>query len=138
VTSPWSASKHPRATGGRFAAGTKQAAAGHPTGAWARGPMKFNGKTGPGYGVPGGDERVTVLQQVLNRLGATDGRGRPLAVDGRLGPRTTEAVKAEQKKLGLKADGVVTPQVMLAILAAKAPAARRGARRSARSLMSTK
>jgi peptidoglycan hydrolase-like protein with peptidoglycan-binding domain len=100
--------------------------------------MKFNGKTGTGYGVSGGDERVTVLQQVLNRLGATDGRGRPLAVDGRLGPRTTEAVKAEQKKLGLKADGVVTPQVMLAILAAKAPAARRGARRSARSLMSTK
>jgi peptidoglycan hydrolase-like protein with peptidoglycan-binding domain len=131
VIAPWAASKHPRAQGGRFAAGARDAAAGHPSGAWARGPMSFNGKTGAGYGVHGGDERVTALQQALNRLGVTDGRGRPLVVDGRLGPRTTEAVKAAQKRLGLKPDGVVTAQVMVAILEMKAPQ-RTGAKKSPR------
>jgi hypothetical protein len=48
--------------------------------------MRFDGKRGAGYGMPGGDERVHALQQALNRLGLTDGRGQPLAVDGKLGP----------------------------------------------------
>jgi peptidoglycan hydrolase-like protein with peptidoglycan-binding domain len=81
--------------------------------------MRFDGKRGTGYGMPGGDERVTALQQTLNRLGITDGRGKPLAVDGKLGPRTTEAVRSAQKRLGLKPDGVVAAQVMVAILGMK-------------------
>lgn len=137
MTAPWTASKHPRAQGGRFGQSAAQAAAGHPTGAWASGPMRFDGKRGAGYGMPGGDERVHALQQALNRLGITDGAGRPLAVDGQLGPRTTEAVKAAQKKLGMKPDGIVSAQVMVAILNAKAPprAAKTKAPRRARALM---
>lgn len=138
MTSPWAAAKHPRAQGGRFGQSAAQAAAGHPSGAWASGPMRFDGKRGAGYGAPGGDERVHALQQALNRLGLTDERGQPLAVDGKLGPRTTEAVKAAQKQLGLKPDGVVSAQVMVAILNAKPPPGTRASKapRRARHVMS--
>jgi len=84
-------------------------------GAAAGGKLSFNGKTGTGYGTPGGDARVKLLQQALNDAGFTDGRGRPLAVDGKLGPLTTQAVKAAQAKLGLPQDGVVTPKLLAQI-----------------------
>ena len=84
-------------------------------GAAAGGKLSFNGKTGTGYGTPGGDARVKLLQQALNDAGFTDGRGRPLAVDGKLGPLTTQAVKSAQAKLGLPQDGVVTPKLLAQI-----------------------
>lgn len=84
-------------------------------GAAAGGKMSFNGKTGTGYNTPGGDARVKLLQQALNDAGFTDGRGKPLAVDGKLGPLTTQAVKSAQAKLGLPQDGVVTPKLLAQI-----------------------
>lgn len=74
---------------------------------------------GPGYGKRGGDRRVRMLQQALNRLGLTDSRGRKLAVDGKLGPLTTQSIKDAQRKLGLKADGVVTPELLERLAKAK-------------------
>lgn len=68
---------------------------------------------GTGYGHKGGDARVKRLQKALNALGHTDGKGRKLAVDGQLGPLTTQSVKAAQVKLGIKpADGRVTPELL--------------------------
>lgn len=81
--------------------------------------MAFDGKRGTGYGVKGGDKRVRALQEALNRLGLTDGAGKKLAVDGKLGPRTTAAIKKAQRKLGLKADGVVTPGLLSQLTKAK-------------------
>ena len=123
IPAPFVAAQHPRGAGGLFSA-TSSAAAGRPTGAWAAGPMRYNAAkhTGTGYGQRGGDARVKALQTALNKLGLKDERGRPLAVDGRLGPHTTAAVRAAQKRLGLPVDGVVSAQVMLRILTAK-PAA---------------
>jgi peptidoglycan hydrolase-like protein with peptidoglycan-binding domain len=72
---------------------------------------------GTGYGYPNGDPRVKMLQAALNRAGFTDGSGRSLAVDGKLGPLTTNAVKAAQRQLGVKANGVVTPKLLAQILA---------------------
>jgi peptidoglycan hydrolase-like protein with peptidoglycan-binding domain len=76
------------------------------------GPLSFDGKTGTGYGVKGGDPRVRQLQAALNRLGLSDSSGTALAVDGRYGPRTTSSVKKLQKALGLPADGKVTPELL--------------------------
>lgn len=117
--------KHSRGPGGLFAA--QQAAAGKPTGAWAAGPMSYDPKTrkGVGYGTPGGDPRVRALQQKLNQLGL----GSTLVVDGDLGPKTTAAIKAAQRRLGLKPDGVVTAQLMVAILNMQPPP-RKGAARA--------
>ncbi len=121
-------SKHSRGPGGLFAA--QSAAAGHPTGAWAAGPMSYDPKTrkGAGHGIPGGDPRVRALQQALNGLGFG---GRGLAVDGDLGPKTTASVKAAQRQLGLKPDGVVTAQLMVAILSMKPPARKTAAAKMA-------
>jgi peptidoglycan hydrolase-like protein with peptidoglycan-binding domain len=69
--------------------------------------------TGAGYGTGSkGDNNVKSLQTYLNNLGFTDSQGKPLKVDGKLGPRTTSAVKRLQRKLGLKADGLVTPALL--------------------------
>lgn len=69
--------------------------------------------TGAGYGTGGkGDGNVKSLQTYLNNLGFTDQAGKPLKVDGKLGPKTTAAVKKLQRKLGLKADGLVTPSLL--------------------------
>jgi peptidoglycan hydrolase-like protein with peptidoglycan-binding domain len=68
--------------------------------------------SGAGYGKAGGDARVKSLQQYLNTLGFTDAQGKPLKVDGKLGPKTTAAIKRLQRRLGLKADGLVTPGLM--------------------------
>lgn len=81
--------------------------------------MSFDGKRGTGYGIKGGDKRVRALQQALNRLGLTDSSGKKLVIDGKLGPKTTAAIKKAQRKLGLKADGVVTPALLKQLTAAK-------------------
>jgi hypothetical protein len=90
---------------------------------------------GSGYGRQGGSPLVRVLQLALNRAGLTDSRGRPLAVDGKLGPLTTAAVKAAQRRLGVKQDGKVTPELLTQILGMPAvpPAKRPGARDRMRS-----
>lgn len=74
---------------------------------------------GPGYGMKGGDPRVRGLQEALNRLGLTDAKGKKLAVDGKLGPLTTQAVKAAQRKLGVEPDGKVTPALLAQLAKAK-------------------
>lgn len=68
--------------------------------------------SGAGYGSKGGDKRVSELQRLLNNLGFKDANGNPLKVDGKLGPKTTAAIKRLQRKMGLKADGLVTPQLL--------------------------
>jgi len=83
------------------------------------GNLSFDGKRGAGYGMPNGDPRVHSLQQALNRLGLTDSSGKKLKDDGKLGPKTTAAVKKAQRALGLKADGVVTPALLKRITSAK-------------------
>jgi len=64
---------------------------------------------GTGYGHKGGDRRVRALQEALNRLGLTDMHGKKLAVDGKLGPLTTSAIKAAQLRLGMRPTGVIAP-----------------------------
>lgn len=68
--------------------------------------------TGAGYGAKGGDKRVKQLQTALNELGLKDSAGNPLKVDGKLGPRTTAAIKRAQRRLGLPADGKVSPALL--------------------------
>lgn len=69
--------------------------------------------TGAGYGTGGkGDSRVKQLQTALNRLGFKDAQGNPLKVDGKLGPRTTAAIKRLQHRLGVKPDGIVSPALL--------------------------
>jgi peptidoglycan hydrolase-like protein with peptidoglycan-binding domain len=108
---------HPRgkgAQGGQFVA--KGASGNNDT-------VGFDAKrgTGAGYGVKGGDKRVKQLQNALNRLGFTDAQGHPLLVDGKLGPRTTAAIKRLQRKLGMKADGHVTPALLSQVKKAAGP-----------------
>lgn len=123
-------SAHPRAAAGSAAGGQFTAAAGGSAAASKTAPKRqkkqgealaFDGKSGrgTGYGRAGGDARVKKLQEALNRLGLKDADGRALKVDGKLGPRTTAAVKAAQKRLGLAADGKVTPQLLAKLVAAK-------------------
>lgn len=116
-------------SGGSAAKPTAKAGAAKPTAkvgaaksAHPHGSLAFDGHTGPGYGMKGGDKRVHSLQQALNRLGFTDSSGHKLLNDGKLGPRTTAAVKKAQHTLGLKPDGVVTPALLKELEAAKHPA----------------
>jgi peptidoglycan hydrolase-like protein with peptidoglycan-binding domain len=116
--------QHPRAAGGKF--GTKSGSTTKPakkapaakTTPKRRGPVRrtipagalgFDGVRGTGYGHRGGDPRVKRLQTELNRLGLTDSRGRKLAVDGKLGPLTTQSIKAAQLRLGMRPTGIISP-----------------------------
>lgn len=119
---------HPRGTGavgGQFVAGgggsapAKKAAPAAKKRSYPKGSLAFDGKRGAGYGKPGGDAKVHSLQKALNRLGFTDGGGNKLKDDGKLGPRTTAAVKKAQRQLGLKPDGVVTPALLSQLSKAK-------------------
>jgi peptidoglycan hydrolase-like protein with peptidoglycan-binding domain len=128
-------SLHPRGTGavgGQFVAAgagaSKAAPPGkrpaarprqRPAGKRPAGNLAFDGRRGPGYGQKNGDKRVKNLQTALNRLGLTDSSGKKLAVDGKLGPKTTAAIKKAQRALGLKADGVVTPALLAKLIKAK-------------------
>jgi peptidoglycan hydrolase-like protein with peptidoglycan-binding domain len=134
ITRAFAEELHPRGTGavgGQFvAAGAsssrttpakqqKAAPAGKKAGKGGGGNLAFDGKRGPGYGKPGGDPRVKGLQTALNKLGFTDGSGKELNRDGKLGPKTTAAIKKAQRALGLKPDGVVTPALLRQLTAAK-------------------
>lgn len=87
------------------------------------GPRRFgyNPKTnqGVGYGIKGGDAQVRILQASINRLGLTDSSGKPLAVDGKYGPKTTSAVKKLQKALGLAQSGQVDENLIKQVSAMK-------------------
>ena len=72
-----------------------------------KGSLGYDGSRGTGYGKKGGDSRVRRLQTALNKLGIKDANGKPLAVDGDLGPKTTAAIKAWQRKNGQKPTGFV-------------------------------
>jgi peptidoglycan hydrolase-like protein with peptidoglycan-binding domain len=110
----WNEALHPR-QGGKFAskggttAGKKDSSEG----------LRFNGRTGAGYGSHKGDHRVHALQSELNRLHMTDASGKPLKLDGKLGPRTTAAIKKAQKALGLKPTGVATPALLARLKSSK-------------------
>jgi Putative peptidoglycan binding domain len=114
---PHGAGSHPHGSGTAGHGGAAKKPAGKLTSTLAYDPKH---KTGPGYGSRGGDPHVHELQRALNRLGLTDGGKRSLAVDGKLGPRTTESIKAAQKRLGLPADGKVTPELYQRLLGLKA------------------
>jgi peptidoglycan hydrolase-like protein with peptidoglycan-binding domain len=92
-------SQHPRAAAGSAAGGQFVS-------------YDADKKHGTGYGHKNGDPRVKRLQEALNKLGFTDSKSRRLEVDGKLGPLTTQAVKAAQKKLGVKEDGRVDPALL--------------------------
>jgi hypothetical protein len=122
-------SKHPRAaagsaSGGQFAKGSgsssggkgsggkgsaKSSGGGKATLAGASGSKTPAGGGGlaykAGYDKKGGSPQVKGLQSKLNKLGLTDAAGKPLAVDGKLGPKTTAAIKKAQKRLGMKPTG---------------------------------
>ncbi|MCK2214283.1 peptidoglycan-binding protein [Actinomadura sp. ATCC 31491] len=124
---------HPRgaagtAVGGQFVAGSAASAASS-SGSAKKEPAKkpaemgFDGKTGTGYGQKGGDATVRRLQQALNAAGLKDAAGKPLVVDGKLGPKTTQAIKAAQKRLGMKPTGRVTADFVNKVKASKGAAA---------------
>ncbi len=140
ITRSFQPEQHPRApagsaSGGQFAkggGGQKKASPNRPRrrpAAAADGTLAYDASSGQGtgYGSADGDPRVHDLQQALNRLGITDAQGKPLKDDGKLGPKTTAAVKALQQKLGVKADGKVTPALLKQIKAMKAPPTKRSA-----------
>jgi peptidoglycan hydrolase-like protein with peptidoglycan-binding domain len=122
---------HPRgeagsAEGGKFVAGSssskapaKSKKAALQRGGRGGGTLSYNGKTGTGYGKAGGDPRVRKLQEALNRLGLKDSKGRPLKVDGKLGPLTTAAVMRAQKQAGVPPTGKVTPALLKQLTSAK-------------------
>jgi len=58
-------------------------------------------------------------QSDLNHLGYKGVNGKPLAVDGIVGPQTKSAIEAFQKDHGLAVDGVVGPQTLKALEEAK-------------------
>ncbi|WP_190238556.1 peptidoglycan-binding domain-containing protein [Marilutibacter maris] len=61
-------------------------------------------------------EQVTLqLQENLNTLGFTDGRGRALVADGDFGPATRHAIEAFQSDRGIEVDGRLTPGIVEAI-----------------------
>src|SRR5690349_18765178 len=126
------------ANGGQFASGgssssgkasakkqsVKKAPAGHhPTKAAhtsaPHGSYAFDGHRGPGYGMKNGDPGVHHLQDDLVRLGFAK-KGDKALSDGKYGPKTSAAVKAAQKALGLKQDGIATPALIAKLKSTKA------------------
>jgi peptidoglycan hydrolase-like protein with peptidoglycan-binding domain len=105
TTAGWDPKKHPRAKAG--SAGGGQFA-----------PLSYDSKrnVGTGYGSAKGDNRVRAAQEALNKAKVTDAQGRPLRLDGKLGPKTTAALIKYQKAHGIKpADGRITPKLLAAL-----------------------
>jgi len=100
--------KAPKVKVGKRGKGKKGSKGKHPKKHAPKGALGFNGKTGTGYGSPHGDSRVRALQTRLNALGLKDAQGHPLKVDGRLGPKTTAAIKAWQRKNKMPVTGKVS------------------------------
>lgn len=59
------------------------------------------------------------MQEALNKLGLTDANGKPLKLDGKLGPKTTAAIKKLQEQLGMTPNGRVTPLFLSKITGAE-------------------
>lgn len=74
---------------------------------------------GPGYGMPNGDPIIHKLQDALIRLGYAR-KGDKNFGDGKYGPKTSGAIKAAQKALGMKPDGVATPALIAKLAGMKA------------------
>jgi peptidoglycan hydrolase-like protein with peptidoglycan-binding domain len=112
-------------SGGSSKKGGAGKTSGHPGGTASKpgstGTLAYDAasKSGAGYDARGGDARVKTLQTSLNRLGVSDSAGKKLAVDGKFGPLTTQAVKALQKRLGLAQDGKITPDLLKKVTAMK-------------------
>lgn len=68
--------------------------------------------TGTGYDKRNGDARVKAAQKALNAGGMTDGKGHRLKLDGKLGPRTTAALKKYQRAHGMSPTGKITPGLL--------------------------
>lgn len=101
----WDPQKHPRAAAGSAAGGQFA-------------PLSYDSKsnTGTGYGSKNGDARVLAAQKALNAAGFTDADGNKLKLDGKLGPKTTAAIKKYQQAHGIKpADGKITPKLLTAL-----------------------
>ncbi|MEV0660134.1 peptidoglycan-binding protein [Actinomadura luteofluorescens] len=126
---PFDEAAHPRAEagaagGGQFVAGggatgksvlgLKAKGASLPT--EKKGGGKGKGKGAGGKGKKGDAakkaKQTRALQQALTRLGLKGADGKPLAVDGVIGPNTTAAIKAAQRKYGMRPDGKVTPDLL--------------------------
>jgi peptidoglycan hydrolase-like protein with peptidoglycan-binding domain len=131
---PFNAGKHPRAAGGKFGAtnAAQAAAAGHPSGAWAAGPIQ----SGAAHNHSTPDDRVKALQQTLNGLGFGDERGHELLVDGKPGAHTKASIQRFQRANGMPPTGIVDAKTMVAILTAK-PKPKAAPKKSARRIMST-
>lgn len=84
----------------------------------SHGALAFDGKTGPGYGEKNGDPTVHKVQDDLVRLGFANKSDKALS-DGKYGPKTSAAVKAAQKALGMKPDGIATPAFLAKLAATK-------------------
>lgn len=141
VTATFSEELHPRADDGQFGSGSgaaKKAPAAKKTTPRRRrtrrvipkGQLGFDGQHGTGYGLLHGDPRVKALQAELNRLGLTDSRGRKLAIDGKLGPLTTQSIRAAQRRLGMKATGIIAEAFIARLKATKALPAAKKARKA--------
>jgi len=57
--------------------------------------------------VRNGDLNLTVVQEILKKAGFYSG-----SIDGKIGPKTTKAVKEFQRSCGLKVDGRIGPKTM--------------------------
>lgn len=111
----WDPSKHPRAKAGSGAGGQFA-------------PLSYDSKrnVGAGYGSAKGDDRVRAAQEALRKAGMTDADGKPLRLDGKLGPKTTAAIKKYQRAHGIKpADGKITPALLAALKKGSGPGAGR-------------
>lgn len=87
-------------------------------------------KRGVGMSNAGPDDNVKLLQRHLNRLGLKGANGKPLEVDGQLGPQTEAAIKAYQRRTGMKTTGVMTGAELLQVSKTKElPPARPRSRR---------
>jgi HK97 family phage prohead protease len=105
--------KHPPANHAPAKHGTGHAPAKNDGGNFA-----YDGKTGAGYGMPGGSPKVKSLQADLIRLGLASKTDKAFN-DGKYGPKTSAAVKKAQKALGMKPDGIATPALIAKLAAAK-------------------
>ncbi|MGI5418662.1 peptidoglycan-binding domain-containing protein [Actinomadura luteofluorescens] len=127
---PFDEAAHPRAEagaagGGQFVAGggaTGKSVLGLKAKGASLPTEKGGGGKGKGKGKGGGKDKkgdaakkakqTRALQQALTRLGLKGADGKPLKVDGVIGPNTTAAIKAAQRKYGMKPDGKVTPALL--------------------------
>ena len=120
---PFDEAAHPRATTGEFTTGPgaegksvlglKAKAAKLPKEKKKAGGKGKKGAKGKGKADAEKKAKQTrALQQALARAGFKGADGKPLKLDGIVGPNTTAAIKAAQRKFGMKPDGKITPDLL--------------------------